>query len=60
MIVIIFVVLFVISGVLAWRSLADLRTPQNSGPRIARQSKKGLFGVINLPSRQAGLPTKKG
>lgn len=50
MIILVFLVLFVISGFLAWYSLRDLKAPTNSGAKIKRKEKKqGLFGVIKLP-----------
>lgn len=46
MIVWIFIGIFVVSGLLAFISLRDLKLPKHQGKTIQR--KQRLFGVINL------------
>lgn len=53
MIAIIFILLFILAGVMAWRSLGDLKTPVAPVTKILRRSRKGLFGVINLPAKKS-------
>ncbi len=45
---VIFAVVFVISAAWAAWSLRDLKTPLHLYPKISRQVKKTLFGVIHL------------
>lgn len=46
MIILIFLAIFIFAGLLALRSLGDLKTPESSGVKIKRKEKKTLFGVI--------------
>lgn len=44
----IFIGVFIISALWAAWSLRDLKTPKNMYPKITRQVRKTLFGVIHL------------
>lgn len=45
----IFAVIFILSGILALRSLSDLKSPKAGKVKIAKK-RKGLAGVIYPPS----------
>lgn len=46
-IILIFAIIFMLSGVLAWRSLGDLHAPEII--EKIKKRKGSLFGVIKLP-----------